>query len=57
MLAPIADALGSPALPCPALRSTAGHLEIASLSLYFVPRDAQLPITRLPYNKCKSIEL
>eukprot|EP00887_Chlorella_sp_A99_P007641 scaffold20.g7641.t1 len=38
-------------------KRVAGHLEIASLSLYFVPRDVKQPILRLPYKATTAIEL
>ena len=34
----------------------AGYLKVCSLSLYFVPRDAQAPIMRLPFNATTSLQ-
>ncbi|KAK9819324.1 hypothetical protein WJX74_006280 [Apatococcus lobatus] len=34
----------------------AGYLKVCSMSLYFVPRDANAPIMRLPFNATTSLE-
>lgn len=45
------------ALPCPPLVcSVGGTLRVCSRGLYFVPRDVQQPIFRIPYAATTAIE-